>query len=68
MRQHPFRLPKREHSTPRLRVKIAYGESTKSRIELPGEEKVDVTDLLNNPRQAAALLSKACILHDDFRG
>jgi hypothetical protein len=36
--------------------------STKSRIELPGEERVDVTDLLDNPPQAAALLSRVCMM------
>lgn len=36
--------------------------STKSRIELPGEEHVDVTDLLDNPPQAAALLSRVCMM------
>jgi hypothetical protein len=36
--------------------------STKSRIELPGEEKIDVTDLLANPHQAAALLSRVCMM------
>jgi hypothetical protein len=36
--------------------------STKSRIELPGEENVDVTDLLDNPPRAAALLSRACMM------
>ena len=36
--------------------------STKSRIELPGIENVDVTDLLDNAPQAAALLSKVCMM------
>jgi hypothetical protein len=36
--------------------------STKSRIELPGEESVDVTQLLDNPPQAAALLSRVCMM------
>jgi hypothetical protein len=36
--------------------------STKSRIELPGEEHVDVADLLDNPPQAAALLSRVCMM------
>ena len=34
----------------------------KSRVELPGEEIVDVADLLDNPPQAAALLSRACMM------
>lgn len=36
--------------------------STKSRIELPGDERVDVADLLDDPPLAAALLSKACMM------
>lgn len=36
--------------------------STKSRIELPGSENIDVTDLLANPPQAAALLSRVCMM------
>jgi hypothetical protein len=36
--------------------------STKSRIELPGEDHVDVADLLDNPPQAAALLSRVCMM------
>lgn len=36
--------------------------STKSRIELLGEEKVDVADLLDHPPQAAALLSRVCMM------
>ncbi len=36
--------------------------STKSRIELSEEENVDVTDLLDNPHKAAALLSRVCMM------
>jgi hypothetical protein len=36
--------------------------STKSRIEVPGIENVDVTDLIDNPPQAAALLSRVCMM------
>jgi hypothetical protein len=36
--------------------------STKSRIELPGEEGVGVAELLDSPPAAAALLSRACMM------
>ena len=36
--------------------------STKSRIELPGEEGVDAADLLESPAKASALMSRVCMM------
>jgi hypothetical protein len=37
--------------------------STKSRIELPGSDSVDISELLENPSRAAAILSQVCVLN-----